>query len=148
MACPFLVDGNQCGHINNAVGLPIVIDPTVCQYCEKTYPDPETRKDSYAVLNLSYGERKNRGLKVEGDRPHPPGQAVVPQVARSRPAPPRVNVVAPIVETGEARKEICEECPHWSATNERCRYPCGCANLPRPLAEKGRDCPVGKWRRS
>jgi len=61
--------------------------------------------------------------------------------------PPKAILEAPVVADPEARLEICEtECDQW--IGERCAVPCGCRNRPRPLAESGRDCPRGLWRRS
>lgn len=155
--CRFRTEAG-CSHVDKGVGLPIVVDESGCRFCVKEKPSEETRSTSYAVLNLIWGERHSRGLPVGPCPVYTPPPTMI--VAR-REHPSRPNIAddmlavartvprrtpAPVVADANDRLEICTDCDSW--IDGRCKAACGtCKNRPRPLADKGRDCPVGKWRR-
>jgi hypothetical protein len=140
--CPFYTPQGSCEHIDKACGDLVILAPSVCRYCVQTKPDPETRKDSYPVLNRSWGERRKRGLPV-GPIPKNDREPVV----RTRKREPVVVDLppAPIVATAEERMEICLDCDRW--VNDRCKACTSCKNRPRPLAESGSNCPLRRWAR-
>jgi hypothetical protein len=157
--CPFLSADRACEHVSAAVGLPIVITPSACDYCIKNYPDPATRANSYPVQCWTFAERQKRGLSV-GDIPTlqvKPTTATQRREHKTRPnnademmaaarTVPKI-APAPIVADPQARLEICTDCDYWSTTQQRCKVVCGCTNRPRPLADSGRDCPLHLWKR-
>jgi hypothetical protein len=160
MNCQFLNDDGSCQHVNAAVGLPIIMDPSACQFCLETNPKPETRHESYPVRNVAWRARKERGLSV-GEMPryvpkpktetqrreHRPRKNIADEVLAVAKTVPRVFPKAPVIDDPKARLEICTGCDFW--IGERCKGPgCQtCSNRPRPEATKGRDCPIGLWRR-
>jgi hypothetical protein len=143
--CAFRTE-TGCTHISAGVGLPIVVTEDVCAYCIKNYPDPLTRHESYPVLNIAWGERRNRGLEV-GPIPLRPGDKPVGRQVQAGAARPTVKLPpAPVVTDPEARLLICEDCDRFDSMG-RCKAKCSCTKRPRPLATEGADCPLAKWRR-
>jgi hypothetical protein len=156
--CPHRTE-TGCRRIDEGVGLPIVLHHDVCEWCTKTYPDAEAREAGYAVQVRIWGERNKRGLPNAGPLPRRPQAPTMASVTREHPRRPNIAeemmavaratpraTPAPVVPLGEDRLSICEECSEWRG--ERCVATCGgCKKRPRPMAETGRDCPLGKWRR-
>jgi hypothetical protein len=62
--CKFRTAQGSCRHIDEAVGDLVIIQEDACAFCIKSTKDVESRSQSYPVLNLSYSERKKRGLPV------------------------------------------------------------------------------------
>jgi hypothetical protein len=157
--CIHLGADGACRHISEAVGLPIVVAPSACQFCIKTKPDPETRHESYPVLNLAWQERNARGMEVgpiptftpppttaTARREYKTRQGIADQMlAVARTVPKRA--LAPIISNPEDRLDVCEECPAGKWKRGKCTAGCNCRNRPRPLANVGPDCPLRFWRR-
>jgi hypothetical protein len=155
--CPFLSAEGACGPISAGVGLPIIIEPSACQYCAETTPKPEGRHQSPVVLQWIYGQRRSRGMPADkpkrkpttetAKREHKQRSNIADQLlAVARTVPKRAP--APVVESGEDRLEICETCPAGKWQRGKCVAGCACRNRPRPLAEDGKDCPLRFWRRA
>jgi len=155
--CVFRTEAGSCQHIDDGVGGLVVLHESVCVYCTSNFKERD-RKDSYPVQNRIHGERKKRGLSVgkapvlvvkpkmqTEKREHPKRPNVADELLAAARSVPRMTP-APIVEDPQARLEICEDCPKW--IGGRCKASCGsCSNRPRPLSEKGKDCPLFLWRR-
>jgi hypothetical protein len=163
MDCPFRTPQGSCQHVDRGVGTGelIVLHEDVCQYCIKNFEDPETRATAATVTHSIYAERIKRKLPAKLPPPlvRKPTTALQRREHKKRPgiademlavarAVPRRFPDAPIVADPKARLEICEtDCDYW--VGERCKAPgCQtCKGRPRPEADKGRDCPIGKWKR-
>jgi hypothetical protein len=145
--CPFYTDAGTCQHIDDGVGLPIIVDVRVCEQCNRT-------KDSKVVQHWIYGQRIKHGLKADKPRRKPTNaianreyeqrKNIADELLKIARTVPR-KVDAPIIASAEDRLAICEGCDYWRG--ERCRAACGCKDRPRPMAETGRDCPNFLWRR-
>jgi hypothetical protein len=161
--CPYRTDAESCEIVDAGVGEIVIIphDPTdpydACSHCIKSVPNPENRKTSQVVLHWIHGQRMKRGL------PSAPPPSPVTAAAARREYKARPNIAdemlavaktvpkiapAPVVAVAEDRLAICTDCDKWSVTNQRCKAACNCTNRPRPLDDKGKDCPLRKWRRS
>lgn len=153
MDCPHQTEQHSCKFVDAAVGELVVLQQNVCAFCITNYPDPDTRASSYAVESSIFAQRTKRGLPAPVPRPfrNPPKlvevrKTVLKDHSKAEARMQRVEA-APVVADPSVRLEICEDCDQWSATNERCTALCNCKTRPRPLAETGKDCPIGKWRR-
>jgi hypothetical protein len=154
--CTFLNADGSCQPTNEGVGDLVILHESVCPVCVKHFPE-EKRAESYVVQSSIYAHRIRRKLPAKMPPPwrppsvaiqrreHKPREKIADQMlAVARTVPKREP--APIVAVAEDRLVICEECLQW--VNERCKASCGsCTNRPRPMADKGKDCPLFKWRR-
>lgn len=141
--------GQQCQLIDAGVGLPIIIEDNVCDFCTKNYPDEDARSHSYAVLNLIYAERQHRGLKNEGPVP-----TFDKKPRQPRPEPkrdPKSLIVAPVLPIAECLA-TCQKCRYWKGTRQdpepKCRKWCNCTDLDRadPRDPNSEPCPIDLWR--
>jgi hypothetical protein len=156
--CTFRNDDGSCTHVNAGVGDLVILHESVCPSCVKWFP-VEARAESYVVQSSIFAHRTRRKLPAKMPKPwrppsvaiqrreHKPREKIADQMlAVARTVPKREPAL--IVAVAEDRLAICEGCLQWSATNQRCRASCGsCTNRPRPMADKGKDCPLFKWRR-